>query len=150
MVKREVLIDVNFFDASLWTMEDQDLWVRIARNNYMFGYISEVLAYYRITSGGISSKTAQYKNAYKIFIKKLVFNDGSLNEGEIWRVYYRYFGSIYFSRQKFTLSNLYFLKSIKLRPFSFNNISTIVYLMFSLVKGITASIGGVRQKNVFI
>ena len=81
MVKRTLLMEVNFFDSTLWTMEDHDLWVRIAKRGKDFGYVPQVLAYYRITPGSIVSKTGKYKKAYKVFIRKLLESNNILRLG---------------------------------------------------------------------
>lgn len=133
MVKRELLIRVNLFDASLWTMEDQDLWIRIAKEKKEFGYLSEVLAYYRISEGGISKKTGKYKRAYKKFFRKIL-NENNLNERLLFRYYYRHFGTVYFKKGNYRLSTLYFIKSLKLLPFDRQALSTYLYVLYGLIK----------------
>jgi hypothetical protein len=86
MAKKEILEKVGYFDTSLWTMEDQDLWVKIAVLNTKFGYIPKVLAYYRITAGSITGKTGKYKKAYKTFVNRLLKTE-SLNVRLIHRYY---------------------------------------------------------------
>lgn len=132
MVKRSVLIDVGMFDTSLTSLEDRDLWIRIAKQKYIFGYIPEVLASYRITEGGLSGRTGKYKKAYKRFIAKTILN-GNLNEAMIWRYYYRYFGATYFKNREYKLSKLYFWKSIILVRFDFFSAISFLYLLYVMV-----------------
>lgn len=134
MAKRGLLQEVNFFDASLWTMEDQDLWIRIAKRGKKFGYIEDVLAYYRTSEGSITSKTGKYKKAYKKFINKVLMSE-NVDTSLMWRYYYRHFGTVYFKKSQYGLSRLYFLKSIKLVPFDYIALSTYVYLFFVMLKG---------------
>lgn len=129
MVKRTLLNEVGFFDTSLWTFEDQDLWVRIAKRGKTFGYIPTVLAYYRLVPGSITGKTAKYKHAYRKFMTKLLKSD-SLNPDLLLRYYYRYFGTVYFKNNQFKLSKLYFYKSIQLVRFDYISLSTFVYLIY--------------------
>ncbi|HLX54021.1 MAG TPA: glycosyltransferase family A protein, partial [Aquella sp.] len=65
MVERELLLAVGGFDTSLWTMEDQDLWIKVAKLGECFGYINENLAKYRLSSNGMTNKIGKYKRAYK-------------------------------------------------------------------------------------
>ena len=133
MAKKTLLQEVGFFDASLWTMEDQDLWVRIAKRKIEFGYISRVLGYYRITPGGISRKTGKYKKAYKKFIQKVLGSE-NINHNMIWRNYYRTLGTTYFRNGHMELARLYFWRSIKLVPFDRIAITTYLYMIYGLVK----------------
>jgi len=133
LLKRELLIHVNLFDANLWTLEDQDLWIRIAKEKKEFGYLNDVLAYYRISEGGISKKIGKYKRAYKKFFSK-VLNENDLDESLLRRYYYRHFGTVYFKKDNHKLSTLYFIKSIKLRPFDMQALTTYLYLFYGLIK----------------
>jgi teichuronic acid biosynthesis glycosyltransferase TuaG len=133
MVEKNVLQEVGFFDASLKTLEDHDLWVRIAKKNE-FGYINKILATYRLSQGGISKRTGKYKKAYKQFIAKVLKHE-KVEASLMWRIYYRYFGTIYFHKGSFRLSCLYFWKSISLMPYDYIAASTYLYLAYAIVKG---------------
>lgn len=133
MVRKEILHRAGLFDTTLWTMEDQDLWIRIARLREPFGYIPTVLAYYRLSESGITSKTGRYKAAYKKFIGK-VGSLAGVNTSLMWRAYYRYFGAAYFKKGKYTLARLYFSKSIRLVPFDYSAIPAYIYLVVGLLK----------------
>ena len=132
MAKSSLLRSVGFFDANLWTFEDQDLWIRIARKRKAFGYIPNVLAYYRLVPGSISNKTGKYKKAYKTFIAKLLATD-ALDKNLLFRYYYRYFGTVYFKSHQFKLSRLYFLKSIQLVRPDFISLTTVIYVIYGIL-----------------
>lgn len=133
VIGRKTLFEsVNFFDSELWTLEDQDLWVRLAKKGNAFGYIPKVLAYYRTTATGITGKIGRYKKAYKVFIKKI--SSENLNCALLWRSYFRYFGTAYYKKGQYELSVLYFWKSFRLKPYDFIGISTLLYLSFSLIR----------------
>jgi teichuronic acid biosynthesis glycosyltransferase TuaG len=133
MVRRSLLNDIGLFDTTLWTFEDQDLWVKIAKRRKHFGYIPDVLAFYRLVPGSISNKTGRYKKAYKKFITKLLSTD-NLNPHLLFRFYYRHFGIVYFKSHQYKLSRLYFLKSIQIIRFDLISLSTIVYTLLGIAK----------------
>ena len=56
LVRRSCLNEVGNFDPSLRAAEDMDLWLRIARAGFPFGYQDEVLFSYRRTPGSMSSR----------------------------------------------------------------------------------------------
>lgn len=134
IVKKDLLSKVNYFDESLWTMEDQDLWVRIAKTGTTFGYIDEVTAFYRISQNGISKKTGKYKRAYKHYIRKILHREKDISYNRIWRNYYRHFGTVYHKKASYRLAQLFFWKAIRLVPFDFISATTILYAAFGLFK----------------
>ena len=144
VLKRSLINEVNFFDKSLKTMEDQDLWVRIAKIGKEFGFIDKVLASYRLSVSGISKQTGKYKKAYKVYIAKILKNENVLPR-IMWRHYYRYFGTIYFHKGQFELSSKYFYKSIRLSSFDYTLTNTVIYLLYSelrmLVRVFSQSLG---------
>lgn len=133
MMKKELLREVNFFDASLWTMEDQDLWVRVALRKKRFGYIAKPLAYYRVVAGSITSKTGRYKKAYKTFMQRIL-DSNKLNPDLLHRYYYLHFGTVYFKKEAYKLARLYFWKSIKLVPHDHVAVYTLGYIFYDLNK----------------
>jgi teichuronic acid biosynthesis glycosyltransferase TuaG len=135
MMKASLLRKVNGFDKSLWTFEDQDLWIRIAMMNKEFGYINEPLALYRITETGMVRNLGKYKKAYKTFLNK-TFNYPNLNPNNAWRFYNRYFGTVYFKRSQMKLARLYFWKSITFIPLDYIAFSTLLYMLYAEVKNI--------------
>lgn len=132
MASSRLLKEVGYFDSSLWTLEDQELWIRIARKGYQFGYIDKELAYYRSSSGSITSKTGKYKRAYKFLLNKLN-KTYELDNRLLFRQYYRHFGTVYFKKGLFKLSLMYFWKSLRLFPYDWIALSTILYIVYSIV-----------------
>lgn len=127
MLHKDLLCEVGNFDSTLWTLEDQDLWIRIAKKKIDFGYIDKKLAFYRYNEKGLTHKTGKYKQAYKLFLKRITYPE--VDSNLLFRQYYRHFGTVYFKKRKWTLSKLYFIKSIKLRPFDLVSITTLIYLL---------------------
>lgn len=140
MIKKELFISAGGFDTSLWTMEDQDLWIRIAKLRERFGYLPENLAYYRLNPGGISHNTAKYKRAYKRLIDKYKSETIANNSYNLVLAnYYRYFGIVYFKKKAYKISLLYLMRSIKHERYVLNMILTSPFVFMSLMKCITIS-----------
>lgn len=133
MIRREIFNSVGGFDVSLWTFEDQDLWIRIADRGYHFGYIDKPLAMYRKSSSmSISQRIGKYKKAYKRFLEK--YMNCGLNKRLAWGYYFRYFGTVYFKRRQYHLANLYFMRSLKLHQLSFVGFTTMLYLLYNNIQ----------------
>lgn len=130
MASSEVFKNVGMFDESLWTMEDQDLWVRIAKVGFEFGFIDKVLAKYRISETGITAKVGKYKRAHKIFINKLI-SSHEVKKPLLYRQYYRHFGTVYFRRKLYLMARLYFVKALRVRLLDITGLSTLAYLIYS-------------------
>jgi teichuronic acid biosynthesis glycosyltransferase TuaG len=138
MIKKDLFISVGGFDTSLWTMEDQDLWIRIAKLRERFGCLPENLAYYRLNPTGISHNTAKYKKAYKKLIDKYKSETSANNSYNLVLAnYYRYFGTVYFKKKAYKISLLYFMKSLKHERYVLNMILTVPFVCMALVKYIT-------------
>lgn len=54
MVRSEVFKTCGYFDESLKRIEDYDMWLRIAKKNYLFAFVDHPVAYYRIRKGALS------------------------------------------------------------------------------------------------
>jgi len=112
MIEGNLLVNTGGFDTTLWTMEDQDLWIRIAKQNEQFGYVKETLAYYRLSNSGMTNKLGKYKRAYKALIKKYKTDIEEYNIlGSALANYYRYFGLAYYKKHNYKLSLLYLIKA---------------------------------------
>ncbi|MCC8423980.1 glycosyltransferase [Mucilaginibacter sp. UR6-11] len=137
MADKELIQKVGGFDINLWTMEDQDLWIRIAKLGEEFGYINEDLASYRLGSGGITNKINKYKNAYRKLIAKYKVET---IETKSYRLalanYYRYFGIVYLKEGAYKLSLLYLVKSIKFDRYLLDRFLTSILLSKALLKSV--------------
>ena len=75
MIRSCVIAKIGFFDKTLYSTEDWDLWIRIAKK-FNIGIIQETLAYYRINDQGISKNNIrQIENEMKVLKKHVLFND---------------------------------------------------------------------------
>lgn len=59
IVRRSLVREVGNFDPTLKTLEDWDLWLRIARTGAYFSGTDEVLAYYRDRPGSLTTNELQ-------------------------------------------------------------------------------------------
>lgn len=56
LIRRTCLERVGRFDESLSSAADTDLWARLAKAGFPFGYIDRILLYYRVVPGSMSSQ----------------------------------------------------------------------------------------------
>jgi peptidoglycan/xylan/chitin deacetylase (PgdA/CDA1 family)/predicted TPR repeat methyltransferase len=59
IVRRRLLQDVGGFDTDLITCEDWDLWQKVARTGAKFVGIPDILAFYRLRDGSLSTSAVQ-------------------------------------------------------------------------------------------
>jgi len=146
MISSELIKEVGVFDESIWGLEDQDLWIRIAKAGYDFGYTNSVLAHYRVSETGVSKTIGRYKRNYKLFLKK-IYKENSLDGDRLYRYYYRHFGTVYLKKGEFYISQLYFWKSIKCIPYDFVAFTTILYSFYGLINQLISMITKKRVKE---
>jgi glycosyltransferase involved in cell wall biosynthesis len=77
VVRRECLERVGVFDESLLAAEDTDMWIRIARAGYAFGYVDELLFQRRVVAGSMSRNHANQERYEFARLDKL-FSDPTL------------------------------------------------------------------------
>ncbi|WP_342733620.1 glycosyltransferase [Bradyrhizobium sp. B117] len=59
LVKRAAVDSVGWFNESLWTCEDWDLWQRVSRAGHQFVGVNEPLTFYRMNAGSLSQNAEQ-------------------------------------------------------------------------------------------
>jgi len=94
VIKSSILKKYNF--SLIKTKEDYELWLRLAKNNYIFGGVNSYLTYYRLSNKSLSSKHLNKAyNAFKIFY---IYNNYSLTKSIIFtmRLYFNAFIKKYF------------------------------------------------------
>ena len=143
-IRKRLLKEVGLFDTNLWTLEDQDLWLRVS-NKTTFGYINKVLAAYRINNSGITSRLGKYKRAYKEFIDKhRKISENNLLIDETSAVYNMYFGAQYYKSKNYILSFLYLRKSMVLTKFFWNKSIALFRLLLVINKLTILKIKGIN------
>ena len=147
MVERNLIETSGGFDSGLWAFEDQDLWIKISKQNSEFGYLDEKLSFYRVNPNGMSNSIGKYKCAYKFFInkyaKELLLTNKMLDAKSI---YSNYFGLQFFKRGEFQLAFLYLIKAWRIKWFSILNILFLGYLIKSFLQ---MHVSLKRKKNVW-
>lgn len=131
MIKRDIFLSLGGFDPSIWGTEDQDLWIRVALNGNIFGFVNKKLALYRVGETSVSNLTGRYKGAKKRILSKHVLHNKSLSRAMIrkaYAYYYRHFGALYLKKGSYKLARLYFLKSLSYECISFLGATTIMHL----------------------
>ena len=80
LVRKEVLNDIGIFDESreIFTAEDYELWLRIARK-YRVKYLDIPLIKYRIHSGAYGDKRAIESIQLKIAVYRSILNKGIID-----------------------------------------------------------------------
>ncbi|WP_035611435.1 trifunctional glycosyltransferase/class I SAM-dependent methyltransferase/polysaccharide deacetylase [Haloferula sp. BvORR071] len=60
LIRRTLVQELGAFDESMPTCEDWDLWQRVARTGARFGWIPDVLAYYRMRPASLTTDGRQF------------------------------------------------------------------------------------------
>jgi hypothetical protein len=144
LVQRSVLDDVGLFNESLYTAEDTNLFLRIARK-YQFGFINAPLVKRRIHE---SNMTVVGTNNYGTF-KNLehiarLYPELEVSRSTLMRRAYerRYLlaGCSNFRSGQYTAARPFLLKAMRLRLFNFK---TVTYLILTFFPG--ASLDALRR-----
>jgi glycosyltransferase involved in cell wall biosynthesis len=121
LVLRECFDTLGCFDEKLRAAEDMDMWVRIAAAGYQFGYIDEILFYYRIVLGSMSRNLEnQSKNEFARLDK--FFSDTDLDEDvrrlreDAYAIIHYEYCTKYLSVGKIDLARDHLIQAIKTQP----------------------------------
>ncbi len=137
MVRKEILDRTGYFDPNLRSAEDHDLWFRIAKAGYQFGYLEEKLALYRLSFGSLSRSLGKYKSQRKKFLRKHFpqVTESSVSK-KAWGTYYRHFGSEYSQRKDFCMARMYYFRSLKCFGISKAGFLMLYFYLRSSIKSI--------------
>lgn len=121
LVHRECFDRVGLFDESLRAAEDTDMWVRIAAAGYTFGYVDEVLFYYRTVKGSMSRNLAnQAKNEFarldKFFANPHLSDEIRGLKADAYSTIFYEFSTKYFNTGEIKLGQEYLRKAIATSP----------------------------------
>ena len=137
MAEKKILVDLGGFDTSLQGTEDHDLWIRMAKAGYHFGYIREKLAKYRLTGGGLSRSLNKYKLQRKKLLRKHYLENSMSPVARLaWGTYYRHFGYEYYKRQTYSLAKMYYFKAIQYFGFGRTGLLMLYFYLRSLLKSL--------------
>ncbi len=138
MMRKELFLQCGGFDSRLRVGEDYDLWLKVAKKKYTFGYLNERLAFYRISPNSLTKHTEKWKKQLKTILDTHLDTPGPFSN-KAWGNYYRYFGTIHMKKGNFKLAGLYFSKSLLTNKFNIMYLTTVVYLAYSCFKFATRS-----------
>jgi glycosyltransferase involved in cell wall biosynthesis len=124
LLKKSVLDEIGNFDVNLNGTEDWDLWIRIAEK-YQINFISDELAFYRISENGLSkNRNLHLREEFKV-IQKHVLSSNHLPKRiinlSLW-VWNKKMFLNSFKQKKYLLALYYYLRLYLFLPFSRNNI----------------------------
>lgn len=121
VVRRECLERVGLFDASFPAAADTDMWIRIARADYAFGYVDQPLFQYRVVRGSMSSQIAnqardEFARLDKFFADPELSDDIKALEAEAYSVLHYEFAAKYYHASKVDLGRDHLRKAISTCP----------------------------------
>ena len=134
IVKKECFNKVGFFDETLFSVEDRDMWLRIGLF-YDIGFINFPLVLTRFHETNISAnQELALKSRLKVMKKFLNYSNLPIKSKEIIKqtinkIYFD-LGYLYFTYEKFPLSRIYFRKFLKENPFMFK---PWIYILLSVL-----------------
>jgi glycosyltransferase involved in cell wall biosynthesis len=123
LFRRRCLDVAGFFDESFQATEDRDLWYRIARS-FPVAYLSEVLAYYRVSPGSLSREWERSRASQLQFFEKhrsaglasaLEYRQGLAN-------LHREHGDVLFNRGELAESIRWYARSVSYDPGNARNV----------------------------
>ena len=137
VVRKRVLDNIGGFDTGLKGTEDHDMWIRMAKVGYQFGYIREKMAQYRLTGGSLSRTLGSYKFQRKKLLRKhFTKTDESPVARLAWGTYYRHFGYEYYQRQSYYLAHLYYFNALNCFRFSKTGLLMFYFYLRSSLKSL--------------
>jgi len=134
IVKKECFNKVGFFDETLFSVEDRDMWLRIGLF-YDIGFINFPLVLTRFHETNISgNQELALKSRLKVMKKFLNYSNLPIKSKKIIKqtinkIYFD-LGYLYFTYEKFPLSRIYFRKFLKENPFIFK---PWIYILLSVL-----------------
>jgi glycosyltransferase involved in cell wall biosynthesis len=118
LLRKRCLEDVGYFDETMQTCEDRDLWFRLAER-YEVAYIDEILAHYRVDTGGATSHPDRMLKGQLFFVRKH-YNRGACSWMALCRALaqiYREQGDFFFAHRQVRKSITYYFRSVMYNPF---------------------------------
>jgi glycosyltransferase involved in cell wall biosynthesis len=121
MVRARAVVEAGYYDESLTSAENWDLWIRIARS-WEVDFVPEPLTYYRVHGGNRSAAVdLRQRNIFRILAKHHDPNDRSkegrrLRREAYFNVYYAVLGMSYFERLEMRQARAALARAFVLKP----------------------------------
>lgn len=134
VIKREVIAQIGDFDESLWTGEDWDMWIRLAKAGKRFGFLNDILATYRIHGGTMTQQIEIYGQAVMVVLSKHLNVNHPIPENvsfpALSNLHYA-IGVRHCINSNFKTARINFLKSLR---FNWRKPKTYLYLLFASLR----------------
>lgn len=121
MARRMAIVHAGGFDEGLTSIENWDLWIRIARD-WTIEYIDEPLTLYRVHEGNRSSNVElRRQNVFRVLAKYHDPRDRSLlarrqRRDAYFHAYFNVLGKAYFSQQEMGAARGALIRALWLKP----------------------------------
>jgi glycosyltransferase involved in cell wall biosynthesis len=121
VVRRECLDRVGLFDESFPAAADTDMWIRIARAGYAFGYVDQPLFQYRVVQGSMSGHLAnqardEFARLDKFFADPDLPDDIRALEAKAYSVLHYEFGAKYYQAGEMEQGREHLRQAISICP----------------------------------
>jgi glycosyltransferase involved in cell wall biosynthesis len=121
VMRRECLERVGLFDESIPAAADTDMWVRIAKDGYLFGYIDQLLFQYRLVTGSMSAGNTshaqdEFTRLDKFFADTSLPNDIKSLKAEAYSAVHYEFGARYYHAGEIKVAQDHIRKAISICP----------------------------------
>ena len=85
-ISKKIVDKGLIFDESedIITVEDYDLWLRIAKNNYKFYFINVPLGEYLVHNNNLSQNILKHLNRTEFLLKDHIFNQQSFTSNKVF------------------------------------------------------------------
>ena len=133
VVRQSCLVKAGFFDETIFTPADWDLWMRLAEIAQV-GFINLPLTLYRITDNYVFNRLEQAQREEEIVIEKF-FNRNPTLGMSLWKMassnlHLRY-SECYFLKNNYPLLKKEFISAMSINPLNFKAIVLLVYFLLS-------------------
>ena len=121
MARREAIVQAGGFDEGLTSIENWDLWIRIARD-WGIEYVDEPLTLYRVHAGNRSSNVdLRRQNVFRVLAKHHNPQDRSpgarrRRRDAYFHAYFNVLGKAYFSQMKMGAARRALVQALWLKP----------------------------------
>lgn len=118
LIKLECIKKVGGFNLNLKSSQDYELWLRFTKK-YRIAYLKEPLVKYHITKGSISDNMENKIQGFNYVLNE--FKDDYLDNKYIYNYKLNYLAFICLKKVNIRYFLYYYLKAIRIMPFTFNN-----------------------------
>ena len=144
MIKRSIFEQVGGFDQNpdLVTVEDYDMWLKLAQNRVYFSFIEQILGTYRIHPNNTINSVERYSTGlflvFQTYLKAPELNTHTIRSKIQLRRRYGFIhydiGRMYHKSGERKTALLHYFKSSLIWPFNWRNIAAALLLILNVHK----------------